>query len=419
MRPDTIILVHGEKSGMKRLKEELDREIRRNWPVAHRPHVAMPDNQTVCKLRFPKAITAECMGSLGEDMMGQLVQLEKQEGLGLGQGPGGREDMTIPRKAVLVSENFVSRIVAVDELSTYTSCRRGRVVQKIVIPVPAGLLGGSAATQGWERGTLLRALTSFLEEMFDAVVFESASGGFAGTGIASLGGPPAVPTPIAAQSDVGPAALIVQGVVRVCEEFYTGQPGSSSSSAGALPAALLVVWEASPASDCVADCAVGAVLQALSVSNLLQLSLKGSSLMAEAGRTGGLYKGSKKRAHAHPPKEEAGAGAEGSFAGGMGGMAVAPPGKEDSAEARINEIIRKMQAGAVDPSRAIAQSSVIFSLPAGHLDAGGMDALEANRTRLANLRQQLLAADGDVFESISITADGLKLLFTGAARKVG
>ena len=43
--PDNIVLVHGEKTGMKRLKDELDREIKKpTWPSAHKPYVATPEN---------------------------------------------------------------------------------------------------------------------------------------------------------------------------------------------------------------------------------------------------------------------------------------------------------------------------------------------------------------------------------------
>ena len=50
VQPDNIILVHGEKTGMKRLKDELEREIRRNWSSVHKLPIAMPENGTV--LRF-------------------------------------------------------------------------------------------------------------------------------------------------------------------------------------------------------------------------------------------------------------------------------------------------------------------------------------------------------------------------------
>jgi hypothetical protein len=36
---------------MKRLKDELERDIRKGWPSVHKPSVAMPDNGIKVKLR--------------------------------------------------------------------------------------------------------------------------------------------------------------------------------------------------------------------------------------------------------------------------------------------------------------------------------------------------------------------------------
>ena len=42
--PDNIILVHGERTAMKKFKEKLELDIRKGWPTLHKPAVAMPDN---------------------------------------------------------------------------------------------------------------------------------------------------------------------------------------------------------------------------------------------------------------------------------------------------------------------------------------------------------------------------------------
>jgi hypothetical protein len=44
--------------------------------------------------------------------------------------------ITIPQPAVLVSQNFVSTIVEASELPTYTSCRLGRLAQRLYFPLP-------------------------------------------------------------------------------------------------------------------------------------------------------------------------------------------------------------------------------------------------------------------------------------------
>lgn len=397
--PDNIILVHGEKNGMKRLKEELEKEIKRNWPVAHRPHVATPDNQTVVNLRFSKAITAECVGMVGQDLLDKLVVKEEQEVSGV--TPGSEMDVAIPEKAVLVSENFVSKIVAASELSTFTSCRRGRVIQKIVIPVPTGLLGASV-----QRGGLLRALVPYLDEIFESVIVDDDETCYTA--------PPIPPSLGGGVNTASTVSLVVQGLVRVCEDH------SSSSAAGA-PASVVVAWEASPSTDLVADCAVGTILQTLSVSSLLHLSLLGQSLgsradhkAAKAGAkskrsknedeigAGGesiesvpMYKGAKKRnVHGHVHVRTV-------------SEAVLPSSSDSAGEVRINEIINKMRSGAVDPSKAVPADCIAFS-------SSSVQAMD-NRTRLENLRSQLLAMESSSFSFIKLTADGLKLIFSGSA----
>jgi hypothetical protein len=42
--PDNIILVHGERTAMKKFKDKLELDIRKGWPTLHKPAVAMPDN---------------------------------------------------------------------------------------------------------------------------------------------------------------------------------------------------------------------------------------------------------------------------------------------------------------------------------------------------------------------------------------
>ena len=111
--PDNIILVHGEKLEMQRLKDELDREIRHSWPVPHTPAVVMPRNGQPVTVRFSKTIKAEAVGSVGARLLQSIES-------------SSRREAELPPDTVLVSEDFVAKVVSTSELSTYTSCRLGR-----------------------------------------------------------------------------------------------------------------------------------------------------------------------------------------------------------------------------------------------------------------------------------------------------
>ena len=417
--PDYIVLVHGEKNGMKRLKEELDKEIRRNWPSSNRPPVTMPDNNTRIQIRFPKSVTAECVGQLGQELLDGLVELENQESKAQSTAVSAPRDLPLPRQSIMVTENFVSKVVAASELSTFTSCRRGRVVQKLVVPVPEGLLGNPGAVA---RGGLLRALVPYLDELFDAVVLD-----LDGTCTTA----PAMPASVSATSSPASVSLVIQGIARVCEDY---------SGSGSVPSALLVAWEASPSSDLIADCAVGAILQTLSVSSLLHLSLLGQSLgglAAAADEKGGakaargkgkkgkdadsdgggdplgaddvtLFRGSKRRntkGHVHVKAEP-----EGSSSSSSSSNSNSSSASDNVLEKRLESIVEQMRAGKLDPSRALPADCLAFSSSASHA--------HDNRTKLENLRAQLVAMPQVLqsFSAIKLTADGLKLIFVSATR---
>jgi hypothetical protein len=73
--PDYIILVHGEKTQMSRLKGALENEIHKknNWPnLDHKPTIAIPENCVKVKLRFRKNILANVIGSTGMDITRSL-----------------------------------------------------------------------------------------------------------------------------------------------------------------------------------------------------------------------------------------------------------------------------------------------------------------------------------------------------------
>ena len=89
VRPSNIVLVHGEKTNMHKLKQRLDQEIRSHWPGVHydlplaaptatpghvdtaasagmhRVRVVTPANGQDVVIQFPKRLKADAVGQAG------------------------------------------------------------------------------------------------------------------------------------------------------------------------------------------------------------------------------------------------------------------------------------------------------------------------------------------------------------------
>jgi hypothetical protein len=246
VHPDNIILVHGEKTGMRRLKEELEREIRRNWAGTHRPSVAMPENGTKVKLQFNKSLEAEVVGSAATALLNSLDE--------------GQTETDIPPDALLVTENFSSRVLLVPDLVQFTPCRTGLVKQRAVVPLPVGF-GLQSITVDMLYSWLSESLSEI--EIFHTSEDNSSSMYLLVHNIISIYPPPTTPT-----------GMMMTGPT----------PG------------IVVAWSASPSADLIADgkcyyvsfqqythflyfpflswiAVIGTLSQALSVPSILRRSL--------------------------------------------------------------------------------------------------------------------------------------------------
>ena len=130
--PKHIILVHGQKDEMGRLKSALLLQ-HRQLPENKRPTITMPPNLQTVSLKFARRRSAKVMGSLAE---------REEE-------PKKGEEVT----GILVTHNFNSKIVKPDDLATYTPLRLGSIFSKLHVPY-----SGSVET-----------LRLFLSEMFAGV----------------------------------------------------------------------------------------------------------------------------------------------------------------------------------------------------------------------------------------------------------
>eukprot|EP00537_Pseudo-nitzschia_pungens_P018082 CAMPEP_0172406292 /NCGR_PEP_ID=MMETSP1061-20121228/70105_1 /TAXON_ID=37318 /ORGANISM="Pseudo-nitzschia pungens, Strain cf. pungens" /LENGTH=734 /DNA_ID=CAMNT_0013141821 /DNA_START=63 /DNA_END=2267 /DNA_ORIENTATION=- len=131
--PKHIILVHGQKDEMGRLKSALLLQYRK-LPENKRPTITMPPNLQTVSLKFARRRSAKVMGSLA------VRVAEPEEG----------EEV----RGLLVTHNFTSKIVKPKDLATYTPLRVGSISSKLHVP-----FAGSIET-----------LRLFLTEMFAGVI---------------------------------------------------------------------------------------------------------------------------------------------------------------------------------------------------------------------------------------------------------
>jgi hypothetical protein len=140
--PDYIILVHGEKTQMKRLKEGLESEMRKNnWSTQHKPCIATPDNGVKVRLRFKKNINAEIVGSTATNLLTQLDNFHNNiiDHNNNSSSNSNNGVLKLSENSLLITENFNSKVVTASELSNFTSCKFGNICEKLMIPLPHDL----------------------------------------------------------------------------------------------------------------------------------------------------------------------------------------------------------------------------------------------------------------------------------------
>lgn len=209
--PKHIILVHGAKDEMGRLKSALMLQ-HRQLPENKRPTVTMPPNLQEVKLKFSRRRSAKVMGSLA-DREDEPQEAEEVNG-------------------IIVTQNFNSKILAPKDLQTYTPLRVGSVISKLHVP-----FSGQLST-----------LRLFLNEMFAEV--EERSEGFQSLEDESGG------------SD--PTEIIV---FSLHEKQVTITTGKARGIA-------IVEWTASPVGDILADSVIALLMHAQSSAASIKLTSK-------------------------------------------------------------------------------------------------------------------------------------------------
>lgn len=218
--PKHIILVHGAKDEMGRLKKALMLQ-HQQLPENKRPTVTMPPNLQEVKLKFSRRRSAKVMGALADQ------EREPEEGEEVG--------------GILVTQNFSSKILAPEDLPTYTPLRLGAVTSKLHVP-----FAGQVST-----------LRLFLNEMFSDVVevregYTTATATTNSDSVDTTG------------SEDAPSEVIV----------FTLHDKHVTITMGKMKGIATVEWSASPVGDMLADSVVALLMHAQSSVASIRLTSK-------------------------------------------------------------------------------------------------------------------------------------------------
>lgn len=246
--PSNIVLVHGVEKKMKGLKLQLEKDIKSSsWPGSKKPSVAMPANLTSWTVDVDTSLTADLVGSLADHVISSF-------------DAGGGDELVLSEPVVVATENFNTKVFNLDELASYTPYRRGRVFERIVIPVPSYVssqLRKEDAEDNKDLSYPVLTIAAFiLAEVFDKIY----------------------------SIDSG-SSLLVEDIIYVRALF----PSESST----IIAALAVEWEGTPVGDMAADAAVGMLTDAFSAPTLL-LSMAADINMGAVGDKRALAQSSEK-----------------------------------------------------------------------------------------------------------------------------
>jgi len=159
VRPDNIVLVHGQETFLERLAVDL-RKNTAKWK--NKPSVNHPENAKTIEFKFEIRRSAKVIGALADnDQLSAKNKRDKSRNYKKGDDFQG----------VMFTKNFQSKIASADDLAEYSPLRVGSVTQKLYVPFV-----------GCDIGTL----RLFLHEMFSSVSEDPSSASPDGNGIGTV-----------------------------------------------------------------------------------------------------------------------------------------------------------------------------------------------------------------------------------------
>eukprot|EP00584_Thalassiosira_punctigera_P005734 CAMPEP_0172534282 /NCGR_PEP_ID=MMETSP1067-20121228/6709_1 /TAXON_ID=265564 ORGANISM="Thalassiosira punctigera, Strain Tpunct2005C2" /NCGR_SAMPLE_ID=MMETSP1067 /ASSEMBLY_ACC=CAM_ASM_000444 /LENGTH=653 /DNA_ID=CAMNT_0013319059 /DNA_START=73 /DNA_END=2030 /DNA_ORIENTATION=- len=231
VNPRNIILVHGAKEEMGRLKGALIMNYAK-LPENKRPTIAMPPNEVDVKLIFTRRRSAKVMGKLAE-APAAVDDDDDDDDANRTKNRTAREPREgDPVRGILVTQQNSSKIVAPEDLSTYTPLRAGSVSSRLHVPFVGKV----------------QTLRMFLSEMFRGIE-ESRNDDVGRRGV---GG----------DDDDGDEGIVT----------FSLHGGQVNVVAGGTPGAVTVEWDCSSVGDVIADSVVALIMHAQSSAASIRLT---------------------------------------------------------------------------------------------------------------------------------------------------
>ena len=357
--PDNIVLVHGEKNEMKRLKVALDREIEQSWPDStHVPPVVMPDNGEPVKLTFDNPIVAEVVGTAAKTVLHQISSSQSHDEYPENKEVQNDYQIQVPDGVVMVTENFQSKIMKTSEINLYSSCRIGQIEQQMIVPLPQDIL----QLRQYNHINVIHMLIPHLQEVFDTVDEKELEKG---------------------DHSRSTTKVCIQNAVTMEENRQGNQKDC-----------VTVTWLASPTNDLVADCATGLLFQVLSTTHFLRAcwleahkvkdgtvqndntdSCNGKSLKRQKNETNDIAESERFTSVAAVSTDEA--------------------------------IVKRMKMGLLDPSRAFIHDNQVDGVIYEDMDP---KVIAKSRPKLDKIRSYLLNYQNNLFQTVSVSQNGMRLI---------
>ncbi|KAI0986734.1 hypothetical protein GJ496_009958 [Pomphorhynchus laevis] len=124
VKPDHVVLVHGETTEMLRLKSALQREYEHR-STKHKLKVYSPKNTQEVQLHFSADVSVKILGKMATQISSQLEDKSQTSNPIL--------------SGILVKRDFKQCIVSPDDLSTYTELSTSILTQRLIMPFTANL----------------------------------------------------------------------------------------------------------------------------------------------------------------------------------------------------------------------------------------------------------------------------------------
>jgi Pre-mRNA 3'-end-processing endonuclease polyadenylation factor C-term/Beta-Casp domain/Zn-dependent metallo-hydrolase RNA specificity domain len=263
--PKHIILVHGQKDEMGRLKSALMLQYR-TLPESKRPTITMPPNLQDVKLKFARRRSAKAMGSLANNNNDASTTGNDDEGKTRYNTTTTSNEPVEGQavRGILVTHNFHSKLVAPQDVATYTPLRLGSIASKLHVP-----FAGSVETLRIFFYEMFAGVTEKLELEEQSTQDEEEGNNNDDEADTTTG---TRPSTVVVFSFRGLVKVAVSA--RQASSAATSTSKSSSSNNRISPCTAIVEWEANPQGDVLADAIVALILQAQSCAASIRLTSK-------------------------------------------------------------------------------------------------------------------------------------------------